>query len=339
MNRFRDILRKHGLKLWLANFLGTLLTFAIMFVVSIIGFFLIAATFFAEFFQTFSPIWKNNTLNDQSQVNQTLHSLANELSGYILPAILCFVILMIVCMFIFAFSTAGMYGSSIEAIRNDRSKLATYFTIGYQNLLRIFVLFLLIFVVSIPFIILVVIISILLLSIASNPFATFLIILLLAAVLLALYFLFMSMTMNAPIILIAEKVSPWKSLILSFRLLKRETSRVMLTALQVLLISFSFAIISMSWHIPNLISFIDPFIIGPIVTFIISILDMVLLPILTPLSMMVMGLFMTQRYFKYLRHTIIPNHHLANDTTSFVVKTDETTTDEHIDDQDSDQKK
>lgn len=240
MENYFELLRRHGLTLWLGNIVGSLVAgviFAVMtIIIALIGLLLlvlIAGGMIGSIMDPFNP-----------ESPDPFAAAMDKAAVPVLIGLLIFSIFFILAFFLYSgFSSAGMNSMVNHAVFEDRSSLQIYFTQGLRFMWKMagqqFLLFLF-FIPSIVLFALGIVIfaaglmegneSLLLVSSLPLLVATIL------TIVLALVFL------HAPVILVAENTGIWKAIALSGRLFTRSFGQVFLSGLIIFLINFAYGL-------------------------------------------------------------------------------------------------
>jgi hypothetical protein len=284
-----DTLKKHGLKLTLAIFLGNLVTTLIfvgtLFVLIIIAGLSVAIGGFESYFTQQLDQLENIPFEELP------HVLVTILSS---PSFLVFLLLSVFMIFFLAFilsgfQTAGSVTVTREALIENRTDIGSFFTNGFKFTGKMAGL---LFLSSLPYLVPIgLAFSSIPLSAApgATAFLSGLPLLLIGFVLALLIAIAL---LHAPIILIAEKTSVTRAISLSFSLFRKAFARVFGSAF------YSFLIYLVTFPVFLLLGFFsDDTMLG---LFIIQLL------IGSAITMLVL-LLITYRYYKYLRTYIHPN--------------------------------
>ncbi len=302
-----SILKKHGLKILLSNFLGNLaVSFGIsipIVILVVVGMILIGATA--------GPL---TGLNE----NMTEEELLQEMGQVYLPpgtviaisiiALLFFILILLST----AFQTAGSIAVTAEAAAFNRSDIGTYFKKGFKFTGKMFLLLLLSSLLYAA-VFLLGVISILLFSTENAGGIILGILLILAA--LALSVILGLALMHAPVILLTENTSATQAISKSYYLFKKAFGRVFGSAFYSFLIGMGafIAFFIVLFILSLIVNAISPngevegvagifFVLGNLVVLVISWIGQ---PLITTLTL----LLIIYRYFKYMRHWINPNAH------------------------------
>ncbi|SEM99807.1 hypothetical protein [Lihuaxuella thermophila] len=330
---YSSLLKKHGLKIWLSNFLGNVATSIVIGVITFIlvfgGLILIGATA--------GPLLMGL---DQNMTEEEMFRVIDQsllAPGIALSILILFVLFFILILLPTAFQTAGSIAVAVEAAAFNRSDVGTFFSKGFKYTGKMFLFFLLssllylaVFVVG---------------GIAFPFFATdngggiiLGVLLTLAAIVLAV--LLGLALMHAPVILIAEHTKVTQAISKSFYLFKKAFGRVFGSAFYAFLITAGLFVI----YFIVLLIFGSVFAgfsaagtggeeAAAIFSLIGNLVGMALSWVVGPVFTTITSLLIIHRYFKYLRHWINPhvpggesapggNHPNTDFKPSFSIKTD-----------------
>jgi len=199
------LIKKHGLKLSFANLLG-ILSYYIACIVSISVVFLI-----------FMMFGLSTSLLNAENPAEIFDNPAVQ--GFMLILLLLYYLIAYILFFAFgSFLSAGLYGSAMDAAFRDQSSISSYFKNIFRHGRNMFLLYLGYLICFFPLIILFAIAS----ATESNA-------LILLSVLLG-FILGISM-LHTPIFLIHEGTGVWKSIGLSFHLLRKAPGKTLVSVL------------------------------------------------------------------------------------------------------------
>jgi hypothetical protein len=222
-----DTLKRHGLKLSVAMFLGGLLYSAFYYVVLIL--YVIVAFLLIAIFSSASYILEGDT-------DQLADNLASEPGGMVLIAVL--ILLFFVTLLLpHSFWTAGAYGAASASVFRGEWSIGYFFTTGFRHLWKMFgqqILLILFFIgpalLMLPFISF--------LAVNGGSEVVLLIFLLLFFILLFVLSIgYLWISLHSPLIMIAERTGVWDSIRLAFRLTVKKPGQTLLSGLIALGIS------------------------------------------------------------------------------------------------------
>lgn len=212
-----QIALKHGLKLTLANFLGFLMNFALSFLLNLIFTVLIlllsiVAAGGVGFFTGFSF------------TEEAYELIVGSMT--IVPVIIVFVLYILLSVLINSMLIGGLYGSTIEAVYENRSSIQTYFRDAFRHMVRLTGWQLVVFLLAIPIIILFIVGMLLFKELFGE-------VLVVIPILFAIVtgMLFLVLFIHSPIFIVKHRSKAWRSIALSFRLLRRRPLRVLLSGI------------------------------------------------------------------------------------------------------------
>jgi hypothetical protein len=132
-----QILRRHGIKLWLSNLVGNL-------AVGIVGFIVVFILLIGVFLLAAATLDFPGTNVSFEQFDQLFNHLFTSPAFLTMAPVLLLVLLVFIGL-ISAFQTAGSIGVAVEAVEMNRVDIGDYFTKGFRHLGRMFILNLLMF--------------------------------------------------------------------------------------------------------------------------------------------------------------------------------------------------
>lgn len=237
MENYFGLLRRHGLKLWVSFFVGSLAAGVIAGIAAVIIILIGGITLFftggdslgavMEFFDT-----------DPSYALEKLFS-----PGMIIPAIIIAVLLVGLFLLCSGFTAAGTNAMMRDVVFEDRTSIERYFTQGFRHMWKMTGQLLLISLFHIPvFALFAAGVLSTLPGIIEGETPSFAGILLFLLIGMALILLLTLIFLHAPVILISENAGIWNSIVLSARLFARSFAQVFLSGLIVFLIYALFTV-------------------------------------------------------------------------------------------------
>lgn len=308
MESFGTYLKRHGLKLWLFNLLGIIASSTVLVFLGVIIFFLALLTGFFTIY-SLGNVPVDLTSPDFGDQLATIFQYASlGVIGIILFLLIYFLLVALVS----SFQSGGQYAVANEAIKFDRVNIGTYFTSGFKNVFKLFLLSIISFFIYLP--------ALILIGIGiwmMVPFNDFVLIIIGSGIILIailLIFLVSIAIIHAPFILVAENSGIIQSLIYSFRLFSKKFGQVFITCLSVfgvfLLYLFGEGLI----NLPVLLSILDPTsIFFAISAIIVNLLQIAYRIAGLPLMVSISGLIIAYRYYKYLRPSIFTQQFAEKD--------------------------
>lgn len=302
MQTFSTYLKRHGLKLWLANLLGTMATSTITF---LIGFILFSIAFMTGIFTLISIDFSANDTPEQILSKFQTNAAASSLG--IIVFFLSLLFLSILSFLAGLFQVAAQYVVVDETIKIDRVSLVNYFVKGLKHTWRMFLLFIMSSLLSLP--IFAIIGFAIYLAITQYSDITLLIISIGLILLALLLFLLLGIALlYAPYILVAENMGAMDSILLSIRIFLKKFWQVLLTCLLIWFVSIGYAVFGVLLYFPVFFSFFDPTgILATILSMGITITEFVYTFLGLPLIMAINSLIVGYRYHKHLRPHILPD--------------------------------
>lgn len=213
---------RHGLMLTLANFLGSIL-FVMLYLVAYVFIALVAFAFLA--------ILGIST----GGLEDPFANIGDESVGVVagLTMILFYLVYFLLILLFNSLMLGGAYGSSIEAVFDNRSSLGTYFTAAFRYFWRLTGVQLVILLLSLPLILILIIPLVIFETMGMSDNG--------GIILIWLLFAFVGsiipwmLYLHAPILVIKENVGAWKSVSLSFRLCRKAFGTVLASSLAYML--------------------------------------------------------------------------------------------------------
>lgn len=252
---------------------------------------------------------------------------------FIWPTINLFVGLLLLNLLILSIHIAGIYSLTNQAVSKQKASIRSYFKAGFSKFLSVFVLFLLITTLSLPFLAFAGWIDYSLLQSMTHDFSwenngwMWIIGILLSLLIFFICILtIMLLTLFAPVALFAEETGPIRALARSFRHVCFSFKRVSLTVVQLLilfLITVSFILVLNS---PILFAFLEPFLVGTLANLWNMLINFFVLPILYAGICTTALLLLFQRYHRYLiPDSSVTNNPPVEDSFTYPLKDDQTT--------------
>ncbi|GGA41409.1 hypothetical protein GCM10007416_13010 [Kroppenstedtia guangzhouensis] len=297
MGTFFSLLRRHGLKMWGINLLGSLIMMAAIFVMEIIFYFIGVVALLASVGIGVSVVGADNL--DQAFSSASV--------GVILLVVLFFILIYLLTFLIQSFHSAGSIGLATEAVLDDSTSLNSYFRFATRYLWKMFLLSILLLLVSLPILIPWGIVD-LGMSYASEIDSTLLFFLCGAIWLLLLVamILFGSFLLYSPYIMISENMRPWQSIRHSIRAARKSYGKAFGTLLILLAAVAPFIIVYGLLAGASLL----PIILAPDNAGVGTILGLLLLGLVFfltfPLVQVISNLIISLRYKQHLRKWVIP---------------------------------
>ncbi|MCS1351530.1 hypothetical protein [Mechercharimyces sp. CAU 1602] len=231
MNTYFNLLRRQGLHLWLSFLLGSIATQVILSIafifIGVLGVMTIGFAYASDFEEIF-----NN-----SDLRLTIDALVNFLvstPSFIITIIIFILVLSAISLIPSSFLKAGMYGLVNKTVNGEKANINTFFAQGIKWVWHMVLQGLLIFLLYLPlFLFSLVPIFLIIGGAIAAPILLFLMI----------FFIQLMMwigLMHAPIMMIAEDVSPWTAIKGSFSLFFRSMGKVFGSVLSVIGISVLF---------------------------------------------------------------------------------------------------
>jgi hypothetical protein len=291
--RFSDILRQHGVKVWLSNLVGSL-------AVGIVGAF-IFVLFFLALMIVGGALLVGSLPSGISLDTMTGDEIIPMLdsffsSGTLLILLLFLLIGGILYLLLEAFQNAGSISVAVQAVAENKSDISTYFSKGFKYMLKAFLVYLL---SSLAYLVpgLLLLIGIIAAGMNSPVIGALLILIgLIGFFILGLAF------MHAPYILISEDTDVILSLKKSFRLFTKAFGRVFGSFFFAMLLTVAIVVVYL------LVSFVFVFLGNSGNQGVLAVMELIqfLLQIaITPFIMMIITLMIAYRYHKYLRPLIV----------------------------------
>lgn len=308
MESFGTYLKRHGLKLWLSNLLGTIATSTILVFLGVIIFFLSLLTGFFTFYSL-----------DNAPVDFTSPDLSNQLTSIfqyaslgLIGMFLIFLLYILLIALISSFQVGGQYAVANEAIKFNRVNIGTYFTKGFKNIFKLFLLSIINLFLYLPALI---VIGIgIWVMFPFEDFVSFIIGIAIILIAVILIFLVSIAILHAPFILVAENSGIIQSLIYSFRLFSKKFGQVFLTCLFVFGVFLLYFLGEALIYLPVLFGFLDPT--GLLITIssiFVNIIQFAYNLAGLPLLFAISGLITAYRYYRYLRPSIFTQEFADND--------------------------
>ncbi|MGA9172940.1 MAG: hypothetical protein WBZ33_03040 [Thermoactinomyces sp.] len=296
MLRFSDILRKHGIKLWLSNLVGSL---AVGFVGGIILVFFILAFLIVGGATLAGTLPQGMNLENLTteEIDRLFGSLFSSPGTWVFLVIFL-IIGAILYLIIESFKSAGSVSVALQAVMENESDIATYFNKGFKYMVKIFLVLLL---SSLAYLVPGLLLGIGIVAASANSVIIGTLLVLIGIVgFFALGLAFM----HAPYILISEDTDVINSLKKSIQLFTKAFGRVFGSAFFAALIVFAIMIVLV------IIGFILGLIAGGspdnlFVPIVMQIIQMVLNLIFSPMIITLITLVVAYRYHKYLRPLIV----------------------------------
>jgi hypothetical protein len=217
MQSFSSVLRRYYPRVFLSNLLGLFTIYLIMGITTfLIGLFLL-------------PSLIESGLLEQLNMNEIDPEVLRKLLNMVLPGVIVFGLVLLI---VGIFWAAGIVGSSVVAVCQDRPSVGAFFSQGFRNFFRMLGLGVLLVITFIPAIIL---------------FIVFLVYLVMNKLEMALTFLFLSaivgafiyiMFMFAPFMMIADNEKVFRSMSQSFQQFRSRFGYVFVTGLVVIGVMF-----------------------------------------------------------------------------------------------------
>ena len=238
MESYFELFRRHGLKLWVSFFVGSLAATVVagifaflIFLIGGIALFSSAGDVFSALEEAFDPF-----APDPAAALEAVFS-----PGVIISLLMMFLLFIGVVLFYSGFTNAGMNTMMRNAVFEDRSSIETYFTQGFRYMMKMVGQIFLTGLFYIPAIILVTIgIFLMIYGIAEGGAGPVLGGFLLFLVAAALFIVLALVFLHAPVILVTENAGIWESIALSARLFKRSFGQVFISGLIVFLIYLAY---------------------------------------------------------------------------------------------------
>lgn len=279
MNSFTEIVKKHGLILWLCHVVASLIVFGVIMLLVMVGVFAAVGIGISSMY----------SITMQNIIHSLQHLSLWAVGG---TAIFLGLIGILVFLLSSSFGRAGGVAVTASAVNRDEATFQIFFWQGYKNMWRILGLWFVSFIVCFVPLGLVGSIAAYLLggaftdgagvNIGAGIFSILVMVILGLFIGLGLLF--------SQYILIAENEPIWKSICASFALLRKEFGQVFLTGLILLGVGFAFAVPSMLWLAGGRSLAFSPsynLIVSPIVATLVT-------------------LILTYRYYRYMRPTLYP---------------------------------
>lgn len=314
---YRANLKKHGMKLLFTNYIGILITGFLLLTINSIGFTLWVTQLWASLKSAFFKATGQIAVNlFQLMFTQGLSSngiwqlIINQKTLFepiIWPLIYLLIALGLLNLLISSFHIAGIYSITNQAVCKQKASILSYFKKGFSKFFPVFILFLLIVILTLPFLAFAGWIDFLLLQAMtdgftwqSNGFMWFLGILFAVLILLIFVIILMQLTIFAPAALFAEKIGPIRALVRSFRHVFFSFRRVSLTVIQLLCLYLLTGAFVLTLNSPALFTFIEPIVVGPLANIWNFLVNLVILPIILAGISTLANLLLLQRYHRYL---------------------------------------
>lgn len=203
------IFLNHGIKLTFANFLGSIMSAFLsiigLFIFGLIALVLTVGTSLFELIEMGFNIFKFFSSFPLPENPFWLISI-----GFVL------LFLVLYQFMVQSMVIGGLYGSAIRSAYEKKGSMGAYFLYFFRHLGRITRLQILLLILSIPLLLLIVILVIFLQMLFESPNIIFF----QASFSVLLLLLFITLFLHAPIFIIKNNVGAWRSIVLSFQLLK-----------------------------------------------------------------------------------------------------------------------
>lgn len=305
MENYFEVLRRHGLKLWVSFFVGSLAAGVIAGIAAVISILVGVITLFVSAGDLLSNLGEAFDADspDPAAILENLFS-----PGMVIPLLITLMLFIGIMLLYSGFTNAGMNASVRNAVFEGRSSIETYFAQGFRYMLKMTGQLFLTGLFYLPVIILFSVgIFLVAYGIFEGGVPSVLGGMLLFLLATALFILLALVFLHAPVILVTEKTGIWESIALSARLFRKAFGQVFLSGLIVFLIHliFGFALFMLGAIIG--IATFDPSAADPTETSLglelfFNLLQYVLAPFMQVLSLLAVFL----RYQNRLRPRLFP---------------------------------
>jgi hypothetical protein len=305
------------MKLWFTNYIGILCTGLILLLINSIGFTLWVTHLWTSLKSAFVKATGGIALDlfkllltqgfSSDGLWQLVVNQKTLFEPFIWPLIYLLLGLALLNLLIISFHMAGIYSLTNQFVCKQKARILSYFKKGFSKFFPVFILFLLIGILSLPFLAIAVWIDYSLLQSITNNFTlqgNW--IMWLLGILLALFILFicvvilMQLTIFAPAAMFAEDIGPFRALIRSFRHVFLSFKRVSLTVLQLLFLFLITGAFIFVLNSPGLFAFFEPFLVGSLANLWNILINILVLPVIYAGTSSIAILLLLQRYHRYL---------------------------------------
>lgn len=297
----KKLLLRHGMKLTFANLLGLLVYFFLNSLLHI-GYYVLI---FVSVLGTVGGLRFFTDISlDGNQINSVVGSIV------FVPVIIFSLLYVLLSLILQSMLIGGLYGSALESVFKDRSSIVTYFKYAFRNLLRLTGLQLAILLLGLPIILCLVLGSMLFVSAFGED-----LLVLPISFSIVVAVLFFTLFLHTPIFIIQLEAKVWRSIGLSFRLLKGNSLRILLSGViffgTILLVNGLFLLIV---GLPSLLGYLLlSGVVSPSVLEIMSMIYTIIMGliwgmIIVPLSGVCSILLMLDHYRKYFHKIVESNN-------------------------------